>query len=75
MGRLSTGYGCILGLRMEKRPPVTEGGCEFIVLETAGSPQGAVLQFGSWSWVNNTLPQKISMLQTIHTSLGLGRIL
>jgi hypothetical protein len=39
----------VLRLRMEERPPVMEGSCEYIESAVADSLQGVVLQLGVWA--------------------------
>jgi hypothetical protein len=39
----------VLRLRMEERPPVMQGSCEYIELAVADSRQGEVLQLGGWA--------------------------
>jgi hypothetical protein len=41
---------CVLGLRMQERPPAMEGSCEYNEKVAVDKRQGVVLQLGKWAW-------------------------
>jgi hypothetical protein len=45
----------VLRLRMEVRPPGTEGSCEYTEKQVVGSRQGVALQLGGWEWGRQSL--------------------
>jgi len=49
-GSLVTTAWRVLRLRMEERPPHTEGSCEYIEQAVVDGRQGVILQLGGWAW-------------------------